>query len=123
MTTLLVHDVLPEKILVSRESARRLEERLREIVQVGQIGDSAAELIVDFSGVEGVAPSFLDELLGVFETVVRGASGCATRRLVVAHPPTRLSQKFEAAARGRGMSIQACSDGSWLFERKIPTEA
>lgn len=125
MHTLRVHDVLKNKILVSRESARLLEDPLRTIVENARTTGNESgttPVTVDFAGVEGIAPSFLDELVTVFESVVGakttdnagGLDGCE-RRLIVANPPTRLSLKFEAVARGHGMSVRALPDGSWLL--------
>ncbi len=124
MRTLRVHDVLKDRILVSRESARRLEDPLRTIMGNARTSGNAsgmAPVAVDFAGVEGIAPSFLDELLSIFESLV-GAGG-GERCLIVANPPTRLSLKFEAVARGHGMSVQAMPDGSWLLTdaRDAPT--
>lgn len=125
MHTLRVHDVLTDKILITRESARLLEGALKAImvsaVTPGEAGDQTS-VTIDFDGVEGVAPSFLDELLSVFESVIgaettgkAGLPGGCERSLIVANPPTRLSLKFEAVARGHGMSVRAQPDGSWLL--------
>ncbi len=108
MHTLRVHDVLKDKVLVSRESARLLEVPLEGMIATeGTTVDS--RVTVDFEGVEGIAPSFLDELLTIFESLV-GGEQC----LVIANAPTRLSLKFEAVARGHEMSVRALPDGSWL---------
>ena len=118
MPTLRVHDVLEDKILISRESARLLEDPLRTIMQNERTpgnASGATPVAVDFAGVEGMAPSFLDELLSVFESVIEADSDGCELSLVVANPPTRLSLKFEAVARGHGMSVQAQPDGSWLL--------
>jgi hypothetical protein len=71
--------------------------------------------IIDFEGVAGIAPSFLDELILIFESLIEGEVPGRERCLTVANPPTRLSLKFEAVARGHGMSVQALPDGSWLL--------
>ena len=116
MPTLRVNDVLKERVLVSRESARLLEDALRKIVaSAGTSIDASntAQMTVDFMGVEGVAPSFLDELLSIFESHVGVRTDGHKRCLIVANPPTRLSLKFEAVARGHGMSAEALPDGSW----------
>jgi len=118
MRTLRVNDVLKDRILVSRESARLLEDALRAMwVGATNSGEApgVAPLTVDFDGIEGVAPSFLDELLSVFESVIGTESNGDQRRLIVANPPTRLSLKFEAIARGHGMSVRAGPDGSWFL--------
>lgn len=122
MHTLRVHDVLKDRILVSRESARLLEEPLRATIASATAHQDAAgstgTVIVDFKGVAGIAPSFLDELLSIFESLLLAESDGSERGLSVTNPPTRLSLKFEAIARGHGMSIQALPDGSWLLTRR-----
>jgi hypothetical protein len=113
-----VSDVLKDKILISRESARELENPLRAIlVQAQPTGnDDETTVTVDFEGVEGIAPSFLDELVTILESLLGSVGKGRGRRLVVANPPTRLSAKFEAVARGHGMSVQALSNGSWSLQ-------
>lgn len=118
MRTFRIHDVLKERILVSRESARLLEDALKTMTVSERMPGEACDttpISVDFEGVEGMAPSFLDELLSVFESVMGAENDGWDRCLIVANPPTRLSLKFEAIARGHGMSVRAQPDGSWLL--------
>ncbi len=118
MQILRVQDILKDRILVSRESARLLDQALNAMIAAAssadQAGDTAA-ITIDFEGVEGMAPSFVDELLCVFESLASAASAGQTRCLRILHPPTRLSSKFEAVARGHAMSVQVQPDGSWLL--------
>lgn len=120
MCTLLVRDILNDAILVSRESARLLEDALRRLTTrtdgIERETDKAT-VIVDFQGVQGIAPSFIDELITIFESLVdadRNGNGIGWR-LTVANPPTRLSRKFEAVARGHGMIVRVAPDGSWTL--------
>jgi len=116
MRTLRVNDVLEDRILVSRESARLLEDPLSAIMLSAKTPGNvsgASPVVVDFQGVEGIAPSFLDELLLIFESLLGAEITGGERCLIVANPPTRLSLKFQAIARGHGMSVQALADGSW----------
>jgi hypothetical protein len=118
MRTLRVNDVLKDKILVSRESARLLEGALSALmVSARTPGEPSGTtpVAVDFEGIEGVAPSFLDELLSIFESLLGTETNGDERCLIVANPPTRLSLKFEAIARGHGMSVRALPDGSWFL--------
>jgi hypothetical protein len=125
MTTsvLRVRDVLKERILVSRESAHRLENALRTILArpAPKSASRARSLTIDFTEVAGVAPSFLDELLTILESLVRSRINGQEVELIVANPPTRLSLKFEAIAHGHGMSIQGLPDGSWRLSGIAPT--
>jgi hypothetical protein len=112
-----VKEVHKDRILVSRESARQLEHPLRALL-AGESATGTASVpksvVVDCAGVEGVAPSFLDELLTVLESIIIVAetNGCG-RSLIVANPPTRVSLKFEAVARRHGLSVRPLPDGSW----------
>ncbi len=118
MRTLRVNDVLKDKVLVSRESAHVLEDALRAMMAAARTPENPSgttSMTVDFEGVEGIAPSFLDELLSIFESIIGSKADDLERCLVVANPPTRLSLKFEAVARGHGMSVRALPDGSWLL--------
>ena len=118
MSILRVNEFLKDKILVSRESARLLEDALGAMMASAKRSGNAsgtAPATVDFEGIEGVAPSFLDELLSIFESHTRLDADGDERSLIVANPPTRLSLKFEAIARGHGMSVRALPNGSWFL--------
>ncbi len=124
MRTLRANDILKDKILVSRESAHLLEDALRAMMADAGTDGNAADgisIAVDFDGVAGIAPSFLDELLSVFESLIGAETGAHERCLVVVNPPTRLSLKFEAVARGHGMSVRALPDGSWCLQNAQDT--
>lgn len=118
MSTLVVHEWLKDRVLVSRESARLLEEPLARLMKDagrGGPGPNQGDVTVDFAGVEGMAPSFLDELFTIFESLVSAAGAGTSRRLRVASPPARLSSKFEAVARGHQLSVATQPDGAWLL--------
>jgi hypothetical protein len=111
MPHLLVSSILGNRVLVRRESARLLDQALRE--HLGALPPSEP-FVLDFQGINGVAPSFLDELLLTIESALR-AHDDRRPELVVANPPTRLSLKFEAIGRSHGMSVRARGDGSWAL--------
>jgi len=116
--TLIVHELLKDRVLVSRESARLLERPLGELMEAAHrrgTQPGAAEVTIDFSGVEGMAPSFLDELVTIFESLVSLDETRTSRRLRVANPPARLSSKFEAVARGHALFVVTLPDGAWLL--------
>ena len=71
---------------------------------------------MDFSGVDGLTPSFFDELLVVIEECTE-ATAQAHFRVTVEHPPTTLSSKFLAVGRGHGLSIEKASNGAWIISR------
>ncbi len=118
MRTLRVNDVLKDKVLVSRESAHVLEDALSAMMAAARTPENSSgttSIAVDFEGIEGIAPSFLDELLSIFESIVGSETNDLEWCLLVANPPTRLSLKFAAVARRHGMSVRALPDGSWLL--------
>jgi len=99
-----------KRLLVTRESAHMLDEEVRSALR-----EDGNRLSLDFTRVEGVSPSFLDELL----QVVRQASGEETWRSLairIANPPTRLSSKFEAVGRGHGLVVTQSDGGDWLLK-------
>lgn len=121
MSSVLVHQILTDKILVSRESAHCLRDALSSSLMscrsgAGSTGDPAL-VTVDFAGIEGMTPSFLDELISIFEGLLAHANEGCRAVLLVAHPPTRLSLKFEAVARGHEMVVEALPDGSWRLSQ------
>jgi hypothetical protein len=107
-----LYDLLRRRILVTRESARDLEAPLRS-----SLDPAFREVRVDFTGVEGVSPSFLDELLRVLDRVASHAGGGAWR-FVLAGVPTKMSEKHAAIARGRDLNLTVAADGAWTFESR-----
>lgn len=111
MKRLKMFDLAHRRVLVTRESARSLAPAIAAALSQGQ-----PPLELDFDGVAGLTPSFLDELLGVITELL--AQERAPRvEVVVLKPPTRLSSKFAAIGRGRDLSITEGPDGSWVVAR------
>lgn len=108
MTTLRVVDLLQRRALVTRESARPIGGAI-----LGAKHADTREVTLDFSGVDAVAPSFVDELLATIEAIFRGARG-DDFRLLLRNPPTRLSSKFSAIARARGLQIRETDGDTWV---------
>ena len=118
MRTVHVATFLTDKVLVTRESAHALEEPLAAAMVAAsstEPGPGGASIAVDFEAIQGVSPSFLDELLWIFGSLLKREGTNGLRRLLISHPPTRLSLKFEAVARGHGMEARPLSDGSWIL--------
>lgn len=107
MRTLKIHSLLAQRIIATRESARSLSPAL-----VSAVTSEGIEL--DFIGVEGVAPSFVDELLGALLEVLNGKDDFV---ITFRHPPTRLSTKFQAIGRGRGFCIVESDANAWTIRR------
>lgn len=111
MVQLRVKDVVPLRVLVTRESAHALEAAFNAALQEG-----LGELDLDFSGIDGVTPSFLDELLAIWEKWLSN-SRTIEPRIVISNSPTRLSSKFAAISRGRGMSIEEADARTWVLTK------
>ena len=72
------------------------------------------ELVLDFTGVQGMAPSFFDEVLSMIqETAERNGKRQLTVR--VTNPPTRLTSKFVAVARAHDVQASESADGTWVI--------
>jgi hypothetical protein len=110
MSALALHDLIVNRVLVTRESARGLAPSIQ-----AAIGEGRDTLTLDFKHVDGITPSFLDELLSIVQEEFgrRKASGF---RLEIVNPPTALSSKFAAIGRSRGLVITEQRDG-WVIER------
>lgn len=106
-----VREFTSNRVLVTRESARTLGAPIGVAV-----ANYAASLRLDFQGIQGITPSFLDELMSVVEQAFKQASHLAFR-IEILHPPTQFSAKFAAIGRGRNLTITESRDGSWLVER------
>ena len=108
MTSLKVHDLIRKRALVTRQSAEPIRRALADARE-----SDVNSITLDFSGVDAVTPSFVDELLAIFEmTLSRVGDREITISLV--NPPTRLSTKFAAVARARGFDIVESENGTWV---------
>lgn len=110
MSELAVHDLILNRVLVTRESARGLALSIQ--AAVGEGGDT---LSLDFKHVDGMTPSFLDELLSVVQEEFSRRKASAFR-LEIANPPTALSSKFAAVGRSRDLTISEYQGGGWVIE-------
>ena len=110
MTTVRIEDMVQNKVLVTRTSARHVGNSVAEVV-VEPIG----ELELDFEGIRGITPSFFDELLLSISELAQSRG--RDLRLRVINPPSELSSVHEAIGRAHGLSISESESGSWLVGR------
>ena len=109
MGSLNIFDLVGRRVLVTRSSARALAPDLADaLVGVG------GEVTLDFAGVDGLTPSFLDEILSVLEEIAL-ASGGVRLRIEVTNSPTQLSSKFAAVSRGHGLVASELGDRTWII--------
>lgn len=111
MVPLRVYELLGKRVLVTRDSARAIKGQIAEA-----LNDGRGEVLLDFEGVMGITPSFLDETLHIIEECVAAIEGNRLRVKVLA-PPTELSSKFLAVGRGHGLGVRKSEDGSWIISR------
>lgn len=119
MSAVTVRSVISNAVLISRDSARQLEGPLRECANylLDHLRDqNAHELTLDFEGISGVSPSFIDEIIRILKSLNLLSSEVHHLRFVIANPPTRLSSKFQAIARSHDLIVQQTPDGSWLID-------
>ncbi len=70
------------------------------------------EVTLDFTGIDAVTPSFVDELLAMIDDA-RSASSRHEVRVVFAHTPTPLSAKFLAIGKRHGATMSESGSDSW----------
>ena len=110
MTTAIgIFERLRTRALVTRESARRLHPPINDLLAKG-----TDEISLDFSGTLGITPSFVDELLQVIQDNLRD-HGIPKLQLMLKNPPTRLSLKFTALAKGRGAQLKDSEASTWVI--------
>ena len=109
MGSLKIFDLVRKRVLVTRSSARELESDLADALVEGD-----GEVTLDFAGVDGLTPSFLDEILSVLEEAAL-KSGGSQLRIEVTNSPTQLSSKFAAVGRGHGLVAREFGDRTWII--------
>ena len=116
MISLSVYGLLRKRALVTRQSARVIGEALATA-----LAEERSEVVLDFSGIDAVTPSFVDEALSLAEETLR--AGMQDRlRLVFLNPPTRLSAKFAAVGRARGLDMIESESGAWIISTGLAPE-
>ena len=117
MKTVKVYGLLLKRVLVTPGSARAIEPELRAALREG---GGAVEL--DFTGVEGLTPSFLDETLGILSAALADEHYDKNLSIVLNNPPTRLSSKFTAVGRSHNLSVALDEHGRWVIAKDIAAE-
>ena len=105
-----VVDLLKKRVLVTRESARAIEPELRAALREG-----SGSVELDFTEVEGMTPSFLDETIAILSDTLRESRARESLRIVLKNPPTRISSKFVAVGRSYNLSVAADDQGAWIM--------
>jgi hypothetical protein len=106
MRTIEIFLFLNRKILVTRESASAVRDAIDSSIKAD------GEVTLDFTGIDAVTPSFVDELLAMIDDA-RSASSRHEVRVVFAHTPTPLSAKFLAIGKRHGATMSESGSDSW----------
>ena len=106
MRTIEVYQLLQRKILVTRESASAVREAIESSIS------AEGEVALDFSGIDAVTPSFVDEILGMIDDA-RASSSRREVRVVFSHAPTPLSAKYLAIGKRHGATMSQLSSDAW----------
>ena len=101
-----VYDLLERRALVSRGAAQAVVAALQ-----GESRGASDTLELDFSGIEAVTPSFVDELISQLLSPDVGRY----ERIVFTAAPARLSEKFRAIGRGRGVLFEETPANQWII--------
>jgi hypothetical protein len=113
MKTIGLYDLLRKRALVTRESAAMVAEKL-----TAEEPSAEDVLVLDFEGIEAVTPSFVDEILALFNEFV-GHTPSVRRRVQFRRVPTRLSEKFIAVGKRHGLRMEESqTGGSWEIFRE-----
>jgi hypothetical protein len=112
--TVRVYDLLQRRVLVTRESAHAIQTEL-----TSSLTNGGREIVLDFSNVDAVTPSFVDEVLAIIDEAV-SRTPRSTLNVKFVHAPTRLSEKFAAIGRSHGAQITESSPGAWTIRRELP---
>lgn len=94
-----VFELIPNRMLVTRQSARSIAPALAQAIARGE-----HKIVLDFAGVDGVTPSFLDEILHMLKDFLEDTPP-GELEVLIASPPTRLSTKFAAVGSGTRQTL------------------
>ncbi len=109
MMRLSIQEITNHRALVSRNVARIIASVIKERTGSSQNGDT---LGLDFSHIEAVTPSFVDELLAQLSDL--STQGYRVVKLI--NPPDRLSDKFKAIGRARQINMSEEGSDIWVME-------
>jgi hypothetical protein len=106
MRTVELFQLLQRKILVTRESASAVRDVIETSIR------AEGEVVLDFSGIDAVTPSFVDEILGIIDDA-RTKSARREVRVLFSHAPTPLSAKYLAIGKRHGARMSQSASDDW----------
>ena len=111
MGTVRIFDLLRRRVLVTRDSARAIEPCFSAALTEGH-----GEVVLDFAGVEGMTPSFLDETLSIIEGCTVDIDGQRVHVKII-NVPTHLSSKFKAVGKRHALQISESDGGALVISK------
>ena len=106
MRTIEVFHFLQRKVLVTRESASAVHDAIDSAIKAD------GEVTLDFTGIDAVTPSFVDEIFALIDDARAGSSRPEVR-VIFSHAPTPLSGKFLAIGRRHGATMSQSGSDAW----------
>lgn len=103
--------LLNKRMLVTRQTARDIAPEVHEALLKGN-----GALVLDFSDVAGISPSFLSETILVVEDCAQKI-GEPSFHVVMENPPTKLSRKFVAIGKAHGVDIREGEGKTWIITK------
>lgn len=110
-TELNLQKLLNKRMLVTRQTAREIAPEVQDALLKGNGG-----LVLDFSDVAGISPSFLSETILVVEDCAQKISK-PSFRVIMENPPTKLSRKFVALGKAHGVDIREGDEKTWIITK------
>lgn len=110
MNKIELYKVFNKRVLVTRQSARSIASDIEDA-----LGDGG-KIVLDFTDVAGVTPSFMDETLSVIEERSKAQNGAALS-IIIENSPTKLSSKFAAIGRAHGLDMREVEGKTWIITK------
>ena len=110
MNTIELYKIFNKRVLVTRQSARSIASDIEDALGGG------GKIVLDFTDVAGVTPSFMDETLSVIEERSKAQNGAALS-IIVENSPTKLSSKFAAIGRAHGLDMRESEGKTWIITK------
>ncbi|MHB8392647.1 MAG: STAS-like domain-containing protein [Acidobacteriaceae bacterium] len=107
---------LQRKILVTRGSATALRPEIELSIKAD------GQVVLDFTGIDAVTPSFVDEILGIIDDA-RADSSRRELRVIFRHTPTSLTEKFLAIGKRHGAKMSQSGADAWEITNIAPGPA
>ena len=111
MNKIELYKIFNKRVLVTRQAARSIASDIEDA-----LGSGEGKIVLDFTDVAGVTPSFMDETLSVIEERSK-AQNRAELSIIVENSPTKLSSKFAAIGRAHRLDMRESDEKTWIITK------